>query len=369
MRPLALRLIPPAALALALGLVTCGGGTSSGGPQAPTGEGEVALPVDPPVLPEPEVARLRADLETLASPAFEGRGSGTAGQVKAAAHIAQAFQAAGVAPWSGPGMGGATPYHWAFSFTSGGTTLHSTNVVATIPGTDPVLKEEIVLLSAHHDHLGLRGGTLYPGADDNASGTAGLLELARLLKDSRPKRTLVFLSVSGEELGLWGSRRFAATPPLDLTKVVADLNTDMISRGEPDQLHVAPAHIEGAVTSLVGHARSLAARQGIRLADGTDKYWQRSDHYSFVQKGIPALFFFAGMHADYHQPTDTSDKTDYAKMVRILRLTRDLAWVTASAPGRPWVLPATQWSQWTWASFPTLAPPHPAHAGACLAHP
>lgn len=366
MRPQAARLI--AALPLALGILSCGGGGTTA-TETPGEVTEVTLPVVPPTLPEPEVTRLRLDLETLASPAFEGRASGTAGQVKAAAHIAQAFQDAGIPAWSGPGMGGATPYHWAFSFTSGGMTIQSTNIVATIPGTDPVLKDEIVLLSAHHDHLGVRSGTLYPGADDNASGTAGLLELARLLKDSRPKRTFVFLSVSGEELGLWGSRTFAAAPPLDLTKVVANLNTDMISRGKPDQLHVAPTHLDGAVTSLVGHARALAGRQGIQLADGTDKYWQRSDHYSFVQRGIPALFFFAGMHPDYHQPSDTADKADYGKMARIIRLTRDLAWVTACAPERPRVLPTTQWSHWTWAYFPTLAPPHPEHAGACLSHP
>ncbi len=348
--------------------LACGGGSGNGSvATAPPANGaEISLPVAVPILPDPDKARLKVDVETLAAADYEGRGSGTAGQVKAAAYVAKGFQDAGLQAWAGPGMGGATAYHWAFSFTSGGATINSTNVLAAIPGTDPVLKDEIVLLSAHHDHLGLRGGVLYPGADDNASGTAGLLELARLLKDSRPKRTIIFLSVSGEELGLWGSRKLAANPPMDLSKVVADLNTDMISRGQPNQLHVAPSHIEGAITTLVGHARTIAANQGFQLADGTDKYWQRSDHYSFVQKGIPALFFFAGMHEDYHQPTDTPDKTDYAKMATILKLTRDLAWVTASAPQRPQIVPQNQWSQWTWATYATLAPPHAAHAGACF---
>ncbi|HEU4951912.1 MAG TPA: M20/M25/M40 family metallo-hydrolase [Holophagaceae bacterium] len=229
-------------------------------------------------------------------------------------------------------------------------TLHPVNVAGLLPGSDPQLKDEIVVLSAHEDHLGLQDGQLHPGADDNASGTAVLLEVARLLKDARPRRSILFLSVSGEELGLFGSRAFTAAPPVPLRSIVADLNTDMVGRNGVRTIAVTPAKIQGATGTLTRDARELAKELGLRLTDEADTYWRRSDHYTFAKAGIPSIFFFGGMEPDYHQTTDTADKIEPEKLANVARLLRELALKVADAPGRPAALPAPEWSRWKWPS-------------------
>lgn len=235
--------------------------------------------------------------------------------------------------------------------------VEASDLAGFIPGTDPGLKDEVVLVSAHHDHLGLAGEVLHPGADDDASGTAGILEAARLLRKARPRRSILFLSVSGEENGLWGSQAFVSRPPLPLDRVVADLNLDMIGRGRPDELHVTPARIEGAVTTLTAEARRLGAAQGLPLSCGAESYWRRSDHFNFARKGIPAVFFFAGMHEDYHRPTDTPDKIDYRKLAKVVRLARDLALSVANAPDRPRPVPKEEYEAWDWIYTATAPEP------------
>ncbi|HJV23284.1 MAG TPA: M20/M25/M40 family metallo-hydrolase [Holophagaceae bacterium] len=239
--------------------------------------------------------------------------------------------------------------------------VQTSNVLGIVPGTDPKLKDEVVIISAHHDHLGTHEGKTWPGADDNASGTTGILETARLLAKSKPKRTLLFLSVSGEENGLFGSQAFTENPPLDLKRVVADLNLDMIGRGKPDELHVTPAKIPDAVTTLTADARAIAEKVGLPLSAGAENYWRRSDHFNFVKKGIPALFFFAGMHEDYHQPTDTPDKIDFGKMAKIVKLTRELALTVANAPGRPQPVAKEVYDAWTWVYTSTAPEPRMTH--------
>ncbi len=233
--------------------------------------------------------------------------------------------------------------------------LSAANLVGVIPGVSPELKDDFIVLSAHHDHLGMAGGKLHPGADDNASGTAAILEVARLLKDSKPRRSILVLSVSGEELGLWGSQAFVEAPPVALSRIKADINVDMVGRNAVDELSVTPAQIEGAVGTLTRDARELAARQGIKLTLEADKYWTRSDHYTFAKRGIPCLFFFGGMHSDYHEPTDTPDKIDFEKIARVVRLARDLALQAANAVEPPKWLPKGVWAAWRWPS-PLLPP-------------
>ena len=233
--------------------------------------------------------------------------------------------------------------------------ISTSNLAAVIPGSSPELKDDFIVLSAHHDHLGLEGGKLHPGADDNASGTAAILEVARLLKDSKPKRSILVLSVSGEELGLWGSQAFVDAPPVPLSRIKADINVDMVGRNAVDELSVTPAQIEGAVGTLTRDARDLAPRQGIKLTLEADKYWTRSDHYTFAKRGIPCIFFFGGMHGDYHEPTDTPDKINFEKMTRVVRLARDLVLQVANAVEQPKLLPKDAWVSWAWPS-PFLPP-------------
>lgn len=233
--------------------------------------------------------------------------------------------------------------------------IPTANLAAVIPGSSPELKDDFIVLSAHHDHLGMEGGKLHPGADDNASGTAAILEIARLLKDSKPKRSILVLSVSGEEIGLWGSQAFVDAPPVALSKIKADINVDMVGRNAVDELSVTPGQIEGAVGTLTRDARALASNQGIKLTLEADKYWTRSDHYTFAKRGIPCIFFFGGMHGDYHEPTDTPDKINFEKVARVVRLARDLALQVANAVEQPKLLPKDVWAPWIWPS-PLLPP-------------
>ncbi len=215
-----------------------------------------------------------------------------------------------------------------------------TNVCAVLEGSGK--KAEAVVFSAHHDHVGRRlDGDVFNGADDNASGTAGLLELAEAFAQGgpRPARSIVFLSVSGEELGLWGSEHWAAHPTWPLDRVVANVNIDMIGRagggdGGPILLQVTPSHRHEKYSTIVRESVALAQRFGITLSSG-DTYYARSDHYNFARKGVPVVFFCDGEHPDYHQVTDTADRLDYVRMEAVARLAFWTGWQVAQAKGRP----------------------------------
>jgi hypothetical protein len=215
------------------------------------------------------------------------------------------------------------------------------NVVALLRGSDPALAAEAVVYSAHMDHVGLRiDGDAFNGADDNASGTAGLLAIASAYATAkeRPRRSVIFLSVSGEELGLWGSQYFADHPTWDASSLVANVNTDMIGRSGPEsgptEVTVTPSNRHVKFSTIVEDAARFADALGCTFTNG-DKYYQRSDHYNFARKGIPVVFFCNGEHEDYHQVTDHADKLDGEKMERIARLAFWTGWSVANADERP----------------------------------
>ena len=214
-----------------------------------------------------------------------------------------------------------------------------TNVVAVLEGT--TRKQEAVVFSAHHDHVGRRlDGDVFNGADDNASGTAALLEIATAFAQAgqRPERSIVFLSVSGEELGLWGSDWYASHPTWPLGQIVADINIDMIGRpGTADQgtqMQITPSHAHGKYSSLVRDAVALGKEFGITFTSG-DQYYERSDHFHFAKNGVPVVFFCDGEHPDYHQVSDTADRLDYVRMEAIARLAAWSGWALANAKARP----------------------------------
>ena len=225
-----------------------------------------------------------------------------------------------------------------------GTTSRPPNVVAMLPGSDPALKDTYVIFSAHMDHVGVgrpnaKGDSIYNGADDDASGTTAVLEIAQAFAalPVKPKRSILFLTVSGEEKGLLGSSFFADHTPVPVDKIVADINIDMIGRNNPDTV----VAIGQEYTSLGETVQGVAkAHPEVKLKVAPDLWPQeqlffRSDHFSFAQKGIPAIFFTTGLHDDYHQPSDEPATIDNDKLARIARLVYLLGETVASTPTPP----------------------------------
>lgn len=201
------------------------------------------------------------------------------------------------------------------------------NVIGALPGGDPKLKEQWVVVGAHYDHLGLGGrnslapaltGQIHHGADDNASGTAGVIELARIAEDQpqHRRRSLLFMAFAGEEIGLLGSSWFVNHPTVPLANVDAMLNMDMIGRMVNDRLYVGGVGTSPGLKPLL---ESVDQRQSPKLVFSETGYGS-SDHTSFNAKKIPVLFFFSGLHTDYHKPSDTAEKINAAGAMEVLSL-------------------------------------------------
>ncbi len=228
--------------------------------------------------------------------------------------------------------------------------LEGSNILILIEGTDPKLKDEYVFVTAHLDHLGRRGDLIYNGADDNAGGSAALLELARVFNHARemgqgPRRNIVIMWVTGEEKGLLGSKYYTNHPNVPLEQIVAEVNMDMIGRhnkadtGKDYVYVIGSDRLSTDLDSIIRAANE--AHVGLELdyrynaKDDPNRFYYRSDHYSFARKGIPSVFFFKGTHDDYHQPTDTYEKLDYDRMVKVVRLIFHTIWDLANMPARP----------------------------------
>ena len=218
------------------------------------------------------------------------------------------------------------------------------NVVAVLRGSDPELADTYVVFSAHMDHVGVgspnaAGDSIYNGADDDASGTAALVEMAEAFSvlEEAPRRSLVFLNVSGEEKGLLGSRWFTEHPTVPVDRIVANVNMDMIARNAPDSIVV----IGQEYSSLGPLVESVAVEHqdlGLTVSEDPwpeERFFFRSDHFNFARLEIPALFFFAGVHEDYHQPSDELDKLDLDKATRVARLAFWTAHAIADSPAAP----------------------------------
>jgi len=219
-------------------------------------------------------------------------------------------------------------------------TTHATidNVLAWLPGQT----DEYVIIGAHYDHLG-RGnfdslapsqiGQIHPGADDNASGTAGVLELARLLSPQRGqlKRSILFMNFAGEELGLLGSAAWVKTPTRPLAKAVAMINMDMIGRIRDDKIYIGGVGTGSTFKAVLEQAQKEMPFKVEYSAGG----YSSSDHTSFVSKKIPVLFLFSGLHSDYHKPSDTWDKINAPSAARLLDLVENVAVQLANATEPP----------------------------------
>jgi hypothetical protein len=225
------------------------------------------------------------------------------------------------------------------------------NVVGILEGSDPTLKNEYVVFSGHMDHVGVAGprgsggcrakgaDSICNGADDDGSGTVAVVEIAQAFAgmQPRPKRSIIFLNVSGEEKGLWGSEYFSDHPAVPINAIVADLNIDMIGRNWKDTIvAIGKEHSDlGATLNRVGAAHPELNMRPIDDIWPEENFYFRSDHYNFARKGVPILFFFSGTHADYHQVSDSPDKIDAEKESRVAQLIFYLGVDVANSAERP----------------------------------
>jgi len=217
------------------------------------------------------------------------------------------------------------------------------NVLGYMPGVDPQKKNEIIVFSAHYDHVGLGGAAeIHNGSDDNASGTSAVLEIAEAFGQSpRPARSLAFLWVSGEEKGLLGSEWYSEHRILpEGASIVADINLDMVSRNDAKSIGVTPSPKHADYNSLIPAARETAKVEGLEVIFDADPFYGRTDSFHFARKGTPIIFFFSGLHADYHKPTDDFEKADLDKAARVARAAFRLGWKTAQAEDAPKKIPA-----------------------------
>ncbi len=291
---------------------------------------------------------LSKHLYIFASDEFEGRDTGEPGQKKGAEYLRNFYQKQGIAS---PESEFVQNY---FQHIPAGTypriTKDTENVLAFIPGTEK--PEEIIVISAHYDHVGMENGEIYNGADDDGSGNVAILEIAEAfqlaIKDGfKPKRSILFLHVTAEEIGLLGSKFYTDIQPVfPLENTIANLNIDMIGRVDeahfenPDYVYLIGS--DKLSTDLHNLSESVNQKH-IRLEldytynapDDPNRFYYRSDHYNFAKNNVPVIFYFNGVHEDYHRPTDTPDKIDYKILAKRAQLIFATAWELANAENKP----------------------------------
>ena len=307
-----------------------------------------------------DTAQIRRDIEYLASPALEGRAPGTPGNDSAASYIAHLYLSlhldrAAVSSGTPPicpaefieGFDCAPAYMQHFFARSVAAAhaglsgaLPTQNVVAVIPGTEASLRHEYVIVGAHYDHLGRNafnsmdpsaGDAIRPGADDNASGTAAVMELARLFARRPTKRSIMLVNFSGEELGVLGSEYFVAHPPVKLDSAQLYMNFDMVGRLRDDKLIVYGV---ATATQLKPLLDSLNAAVGHFALSAVGDGYGPSDHSSFYAAGVPVLHYFTDVHEDYHRATDVASKINIPGEARVIDFAAAAVRELGDRPGR-----------------------------------
>jgi Peptidase family M28 len=254
--------------------------------------------------------RLMNAVTTLADPKFEGRAAGSPGGLAARAWIVDRYKAIGLQPVSGAYV---HPFRYTRMTMNGRQDGDAANVLGFCLGTDSTLPYFVV--SAHYDHLGIRDGQIYPGADDDASGVAVVLELAAFCQKTPLRHTILFAAFDAEERGLQGARAFFVKPPVPQDRIALNVNLDMVSRSDKREIFIAgPYHYpdlkapleevakRAPITVLFGHDKPVA------IAGGVEDWTNQSDHGPFHAAKIPFVYFGVEDHVDYHKPTDTADK-------------------------------------------------------------
>ena len=299
---------------------------------------------------------VREQLQALAADSMEGRMTGSAGGMRAAVYLARRLEALGVQPAGDMAFFQLVP----IATDAGGRRLRllpslealselpaeqrrqSFNVVGMIPGSDPALRHETVIVGAHYDHVGIgrprEGDSIYNGADDDASGTVAALEVARALaRGPAPRRTVVIFLATGEEMGMLGTRWYLEHPVVPLDSTVAGLFVEMI--GRPDSLAGGPgrAWLTGYERSSVGRILAGAGVPIVPDPRPDQNFFERSDNTPFARRGVPAHALSSfGLHDDYHQPSDEVERVDFAHMTRVVQAAVDAVRALADGPRPEW---------------------------------
>jgi hypothetical protein len=291
---------------------------------------------------------LKTHLTIVASDKMEGRETGSEGQKMAGKYLIEQYKKSGI---SFPK--GATDYYQkvpaAYLNQQRNEGLgDSENIWAFIEGSEK--PEEIIVVSAHYDHVGVKNGEVYNGADDDGSGTVALLEIAQAFQKAKkeghgPKRSILILHVTGEEHGLHGSRYYSENPLFPLANTVADVNIDMI--GRRDEAHadsnnyiylIGSDYLSSDLYNVCEAVNTKYTKLNLdyKYNDRADKnrFYYRSDHYNFAKNGIPSVFLFNGVHADYHKKTDEVDKIEFDALTKRTQLAFTIAWEIANRENR-----------------------------------
>ncbi len=290
---------------------------------------------------------LKKNLYVIASDEMEGRDTGSKGQKKAGEYIVNYYKSLGI---SHPKALGSYYQKVPSEFMKkrgGGNLPDSENILAFIEGSEK--PEEIVVVSAHYDHVGTKNGVVYNGADDDGSGTVAVMEMAKAFQEAKkagngPKRSVLFLHVTGEEHGLFGSEYYTDNPVFPLANTVVDLNIDMIGRDDPDNRGKQYVYVIGSdmlssqlkVINEAANKKTNNLELNYKYDDLNDpqQLYYRSDHYNFAKNNVPVAFFFDGIHEDYHKPTDDPDKIDYNLLEKRTQLVFTTAWDIANRAER-----------------------------------
>ena len=294
-------------------------------------------------------AELKTHLTIVASDTMEGRETGSKGQKLAGNYLIATYKN-NVIPFPKGAESYCQSIPAAFLNASRNENLpDSENIWAFIEGTEK--PDEIVVVSAHYDHVGIKKGEVYNGADDDGSGTVALLEIAQAFAIAKkeghgPKRSILFLHVTGEEHGLHGSRFYSENPLFPLEKTLADINIDMI--GRRDVAHSKSnnyIYLIGSdfLSTDLYNVCEAANKQEVHLVldytyndkNDPNRFYYRSDHYNFAKHGIPSVFLFNGVHADYHKASDEVDKIEFDALEKRAQLAFVIAWKIANARDRP----------------------------------
>ncbi|WP_185204454.1 M28 family metallopeptidase [Chryseobacterium sp. C3] len=290
---------------------------------------------------------LKKNLYVIASDEMEGRDTGSPGQKRAGEYMVNYYKGLGI---SYPKALGSYYQKVPADFMKkrgGGNLPDSENILAFIEGSEK--PEEIVVISGHYDHVGTRNGVVYNGADDDGSGTVAVMEIAKAFQAAKkagngPKRSILFLHVTGEEHGLFGSEFYTDNPVFPLANTVVDLNIDMIGRDDPENrgkqyVYVIGSEMLSSQLKVINEAankktNNLELNYKYDDPNDTERLYYRSDHYNFAKNNVPVAFFFDGIHEDYHKPTDDVEKIDYNLLAKRTQLVFTTAWEIANRPER-----------------------------------